>query len=75
MTVADGRPVLVLNAGSSSLKFAPFCGRERRYHGQVDGIGEQPRFVSGQAASLWVIAADEERAILRHVRAVLAGPA
>lgn len=46
MTVTDTR-VLVLNAGSSSLKFALFAGTERRYHGQVEGIGAQPRFTLG----------------------------
>lgn len=49
MTVADRRDVLVLNAGSSSVKFALFGGLERRYHGQVDGIGARPRFVFDQA--------------------------
>lgn len=47
MTVADARNVLVLNAGSSSLKFALFAALERRYHGQVEGIGAQPRFLFG----------------------------
>ena len=51
MTVSDGRDVLVLNAGSSSVKFALFSGLERRFHGQVEGIGERPRFVFGQAAA------------------------
>jgi acetate kinase len=51
MTVADRRDVLVLNAGSSSVKFALFRGLERRHHGQVDGIGARPRFVFDQAAA------------------------
>lgn len=45
MSVTDGRRVLVLNAGSSSLKFAVFEGQARRWHGQVEGIGTQPRFL------------------------------
>lgn len=49
MTVSDGRRVLVLNAGSSSLKFALFLGSERRWHGQVEGIGARPYFVFGQS--------------------------
>jgi len=37
---------LVLNAGSSSLKFAVFSGRglEEMLHGQVDGLGSTPAF-------------------------------
>ena len=50
MSEPDGRWVLVLNAGSSSLKFALFLGLERRYHGQVEGIGTRPRFVLGESA-------------------------
>ncbi|HUI59422.1 MAG TPA: acetate kinase, partial [Steroidobacteraceae bacterium] len=45
MSGDGGQRVLVLNAGSSSLKFALFCGGERRYHGQVEGIGTRPRFL------------------------------
>jgi acetate kinase len=45
MSVADER-VLVLNAGSSSLKFALFEGDARSYDGQVEGIGTRPRFVA-----------------------------
>jgi len=45
MSSGDERRVLVLNAGSSSLKFALFSGAERRYHGQVEGIGTRPRFL------------------------------
>lgn len=40
--------ILVLNAGSSSLKFQIFditpAGPERLYKGQIDGIGVHPRF-------------------------------
>jgi acetate kinase len=46
--------VLVLNAGSSSLKFAAFetqgGGLEARYAGQVEGIGAAPRFTAKDAA-------------------------
>jgi len=51
MTRARERCVLVLNAGSSSLKFALFGGSERRHHGQVEGIGTRPRFLfAGESA-------------------------
>ena len=45
MTVNATRRVLVLNAGSSSLKFALFDGLERTWRGQVEGIGARPRFM------------------------------
>lgn len=45
MRSAPGRRVLVLNAGSSSLKFAVFEGLARRWHGQVEGLGTRPRFL------------------------------
>ena len=39
--------ILVINAGSSSLKFQIFTlaggGLERRVRGQIDGIGVRPR--------------------------------
>ncbi len=44
MTRAGGR-VLVLNAGSSSLKFAVFEGDTRLWHGQIEGIGTRPRLI------------------------------
>ncbi|MGB6310348.1 MAG: hypothetical protein WBF89_21415, partial [Steroidobacteraceae bacterium] len=40
-----GRRILVLNAGSSSLKFAVFEAEARLWHGQVEGIGTRPRFL------------------------------
>ncbi|MBV9698290.1 MAG: acetate/propionate family kinase [Gammaproteobacteria bacterium] len=50
MSARGARCVLVLNAGSSSLKFALFHGSERRHAGQVEGIGTQPRLlIAGQA--------------------------
>lgn len=52
MKADPGQPVLVLNAGSSSLKFALFAAETRLCHGQVEGIGTRPRFLAGdQAAS------------------------
>ncbi|MBY0329521.1 MAG: acetate kinase, partial [Acetobacteraceae bacterium] len=46
--------VLVLNAGSSSLKFATYAvsatGPEARHAGQVQGIGAAPHFVARDAA-------------------------
>ena len=51
MTPAASRRVLVLNAGSSSLKFALFEGLGRAYYGQVEGIGTQPRLVLAGASS------------------------
>ena len=45
---AKGSALLVLNAGSSSLKFAVFAvqdsGLTQRYDGQMEGIGAAPRF-------------------------------
>lgn len=53
MRVAAGRRILVLNAGSSSLKFAFFEAYSRLCHGQVEGIGTHPRLlVEGATAPL-----------------------
>ncbi|MCA0432400.1 MAG: acetate kinase [Proteobacteria bacterium] len=45
------KSILVLNAGSSSLKFALFDARamDERLRGQVSGIGSMPRLESGTA--------------------------
>jgi acetate kinase len=51
MSDTAGPRVLVLNAGSSSLKFALFDQNSRRWRGQVEGIGTQPRFLIEGAAS------------------------
>jgi acetate kinase len=51
MRTTAGRRILVLNAGSSSLKFAVFEARTRLWHGQVEGIGTHPRFLISGAAS------------------------
>ena len=43
--------ILVLNAGSSSLKFAVFDGVKAKLKGQISGIGSMPRLeVGGHAA-------------------------
>ncbi len=47
MKADAGRRVLILNAGSSSLKFALFDEQSRQWHGQVEGIGARPRFLIG----------------------------
>ena len=51
MTTAGGPCVLVLNAGSSSLKFALYSGSERARRGQVEGIGVRPRLALDDAAA------------------------
>jgi len=71
MTAADRRGVLVLNAGSSSLKFALFFGTERRCHGQVEGIGAMPRFVCGQERET-LPSATRHAAALERILAALA---
>ncbi len=51
--IADGDALLVLNAGSSSIKFEVFevqAGPVARYAGQVEGIGAAPRFTAKDAA-------------------------
>lgn len=51
MTPGSGRAILVLNAGSSSLKFAVYEGLKRTWRGQVEGIGTHPRFsITDEAA-------------------------
>ena len=51
--------ILVLNAGSSSLKFQIFAmgltGLERQVRGQIDGIGVHPRFRAADAAGAVLI--------------------
>ena len=50
--------ILVLNAGSSSLKFQIFSagatGLERQVKGQIDGIGVHPRFRAADATLLLI---------------------
>jgi len=56
--------LLVINAGSSSIKFSVFTvdGRTSSlgplYRGEVDGLGARPRFVAGDAAGIRL--ADEQ---------------
>ena len=54
MSEAAGLRVLVLNAGSSSLKFALFDQNSRLWRGQVEGIGTRPRFLIKGVASAGV---------------------
>ncbi|MEI8297631.1 MAG: acetate/propionate family kinase [Pseudomonadota bacterium] len=77
MTAAAGRRVLVLNAGSSSLKFAVFEGAARIWHGQVEGIGTQPRFLfcgegGARRASRELPAATRHASALAEILAALA---
>src|SRR5438093_8494977 len=57
------RPLLVLNAGSSTLKFSLFDvstapAPHLQVHGAVEGIGVRPRFVVGDGAPHEADAAD-----------------
>jgi len=60
--------ILVLNAGSSSIKFSIFAleGEERSlalvYRGEMEGIGAQPRFVVSDSTGKHVV---EERVTAR----------
>ena len=63
VTPAPERPLLVLNAGSSTLKFSLFDAAATdtprlALHGLVDGIGVHPRLVIGDAAPRAAAAAD-----------------
>ena len=63
VTPAPERPLLVLNAGSSTLKFSLFDAAATdtprlAVHGLVDGIGVHPRLVIGDAAPRAAAAAD-----------------
>jgi acetate kinase len=74
MTPAGGRRVLVLNAGSSSLKFAVFEGLEATWHGQAEGIGAQPRFTidgEGPGAAIELPAETRHAAALDRILASL----
>lgn len=70
MTGAREQRVLVLNAGSSSLKFALFVGLERRFCGQVEGIGARPQFVFG-GTTRELPASTAHAAALTHILAAL----
>ncbi len=58
-TDVTARAILVINAGSSSIKFALF-GWDRQLtdsavlHGQIDGIGERPRFTARDGQGDWL---------------------
>jgi acetate kinase len=66
-----GQSVLVLNCGSSSIKFAVFDAAggtlSRRYDGQIDGLGGAARFVAEDASGA--------RVLERHLEATPAGEA
>src|SRR5688572_20706569 len=51
--------LLVLNAGSSSLKFCVFRGEQAGWHpavrGQIDGLGTAPRFSARDSAGVRVV--------------------
>jgi acetate kinase len=69
------QPILVINAGSSSVKFSVFeTGTDRtlapRAHGQVEGIGSSPRLTVGDAAGRAL--ADQPVAAEDHERAIVA---
>jgi acetate kinase len=75
MTGTAGRRVLVLNAGSSSLKFALFEAGSRSWHGQVEGIGTRPRLVidgAGPAAARELPASIGHAAALKEILNALA---
>jgi len=64
---ASDRPLLVLNAGSSTLKFSLFDGSNAatprlHVHGVVEGIGVHPRFVVDDGAPREADAADHDGA-------------
>ena len=73
--------ILVLNAGSSSLKFQIFAidgdRLDRRVKGQIDGIGVRPRLKASGASrvTLLVVRTDEELMIARHTLALVGAPA
>lgn len=67
MMPTRGRRILVLNAGSSSLKFAVFDGLERAWHGQVEGIGTSPRFLLTDGVVTSML---ELSAVTRHASAL-----
>ena len=72
MIDAAGPRVLVLNAGSSSLKFALFENDARLCRGQVEGIGTKPRFLFDGAAARELPASTDHSAALGGTLAALA---
>jgi acetate kinase len=82
--LTDERLCLVLNAGSSSLKFALYApvrasGGRAEVRGRIEGIGDAPRLTVRRGGSepetrAWVVPTDEERMIARHTAAVLGFP-
>ena len=72
MKDAAGPRVLVLNAGSSSLKFALFERGSSLHRGQVEGIGTKPRFLIDGAGARELPASTDHAAALSGLLAVLA---
>ncbi len=71
------RILLVLNAGSSSIKFAGFGigaegGLEPAWRGELDGIGARPRFVARDASGAVLVAreVDSRTGALDHEEAL-----
>jgi acetate kinase len=68
--------ILVVNAGSSSLKFQIFGladgGLERRVRGQIDGIGVRPRLRAADGAGAIVVDRDYEPATVVDLPAAIA---
>ena len=71
MMTAGGPRVLVLNAGSSSLKFALYSGSERRHCGQVEGIGARPSLLVDATAAEPLPADTSHAAALERILAAL----
>ncbi|WP_376743177.1 acetate/propionate family kinase [Ensifer canadensis] len=68
--------ILVVNAGSSSLKFQIFeiVGKEleRRIRGQIDGIGARPRLRAATASGEVLVDRSYEQAAMRDLPAAIA---
>jgi acetate kinase len=69
----DGDAIVVLNAGSSSIKFCTFrrgdAGLERELRGQVSGLGTAPRIAARRGADVVVDRALEDNAA-NHAQAL-----
>lgn len=73
MSDVAGERVLVLNAGSSSLKFALFERGARLCRGQVEGIGTKPRLLTDGATPRELPASTGHAAALDGILSTLAG--
>jgi sulfoacetaldehyde acetyltransferase len=72
MSATAGPRALVLNAGSSSLKFALFERESRLWHGQIEGIGTRPRLLMDGAAPRELPASTEHAGAFDGMLAALA---